>query len=301
MSGSKVPVVYNPVAGGGRLLAQRPAVDAAAAAAGVELEWWPTAAPGDGERLGRRAVAGGYPLTLAFGGDGTYNEVARALLGSDTAMGVVPGGTTSVLAYELGIPRPAPAALEALLGGSDRPMRVGRTDRGEVFLLMLSAGPDAVVLDALLPTLKRRGGKVGIALQAAVELVRARLPRLRVTNGDATVEGGWAIVGNSRCYGGPWAATPAADPFADAFDVVVQRRVGRWAAIAFFLGIPRGAHVRRRDVVRLASQRLVLEPRGGARVPYQVDGDPVGYLPVEVWIDPEPLLVRLPDGTAVAR
>lgn len=297
MSRRPVPVVYNPVAGGGRLLKQRAAVDAAAAQSGTELEWWPTTGPGDGERLGRRAVVGGHPLVFAFGGDGTYNEVARALLGTDTAMGVVPGGTTSVLAYELAIPRPASAAVTALLGGSDRPMRVGRTDRGDLFLLMLSAGPDALVLDHLLPTLKRRGGKVGIALQAAVELVRARLPRLRVANGDHEVDGGWAIVGNGRCYGGPWAATPDANPFCDTFEVVVQRRVGRGAAVPFFLGIPRGAHTRRPDVVRLSSQRLVLRGLDDARVPYQVDGDPVGYLPVEAWIDPAPLLVRLPTAT----
>ncbi len=297
MTSLPVPVICNPVAGGGRLLAQREAVDAAASASGAVLEWWATTAPGDGERLGRRALAAGCPLVLAFGGDGTYNEVARALLGSETAMGIVPGGTTSVLAYELAIPRPAPAAVSALLGGENRPMRVGRTDRGDLFLLMLSAGPDALVLDHLLPALKRRG-KTGVVLQAAVELVRARLPRLRVADGGATTEGGWAIVGNSRCYGGPWAATPAADPFAESLEVVVQRRHGRWAAIPFFLGIPRGAHVRRPDVVRRACRRLALEPVGEDRVAYQVDGDPAGYLPVEAWIDPASLLVRLPAASS---
>ena len=52
-------------------------------------------------------------------------------------MGVLPGGTTSVLAYELGVPRPSSRAVTALLKGEDRAMRVGRSDRGDLVLLML--------------------------------------------------------------------------------------------------------------------------------------------------------------------
>jgi len=238
-------------------------------------------------------------LVLAFGGDGTYNEVARGLAGTPTAIGVLPGGTTSVLAYDIGVPRPAARALEALLDGHDRTMRLGETSRGDLFLMMVSAGPDALVVRNVSDRFKWLGGRTAVAVQAVRELIRReRLPRLRITVDQRTIEGGWAIVGNTRCYAGPYHATPGADPFVDALEVVVQRGVGRRAAMAFALGIPFGRHLKRRDVVRLGSRRVLLEPATEAtEVPYQVDGDPVGTLPVEAWISEKTVSIRLPQGS----
>jgi len=295
----RIPIIVNPTAGGGRLLKRRPILDATACAGDVELEWMPTEQRGHGEQLARSAVAAGCPLVLAFGGDGTYNEVARGLVGSATALGVLPGGTTSVLAYELGVPRPAARALEALLAGHDRPMRVGRTSHGDVFLLMLSAGPDAVVVHNMPDGLKRLGGRNGVAAQAVREVLNRRpLPRLRATVETTTIEGGWVIAGNSRCYGGRYHATPGANPFDGELELVMQTSVGRRVAIPFALGIPLGWHVRRSDVVRLSGRRVTLEPiPPTAQVPYQVDGDAVGLLPIEAWIHDETLTVRLPEGS----
>jgi|AMFO01.1.fsa_nt_gi Sphingosine kinase and enzymes related to eukaryotic diacylglycerol kinase len=291
-----VPVIFNPVAGRGRLLHQRGPLEAAAERVGIRLDWWPTEAPGHAVELARRAAAARRDLVFAFGGDGTYNEVARGLLGSGTAMGLLPGGTTSVLAHELGIPRPAAEALGHLVGGEDRLMSVGRTDRGDIFLLMLSAGPDSVILSHLPEWLKRYGGKTGITFQAVFEFVRGGLPRVRVRSEDGwEVGGGWVIVGNSRCYGGPFYATPEADPFVPEFEIVVQQAVGRLAAVPFFFSIPSMRHLKRRDVVRRHVTRLVIEPAPGEEsVPYQIDGDPAGVLPVEVWPEPARLKVRLP-------
>jgi diacylglycerol kinase family enzyme len=112
------------------------------------------------------------------------------------------------------------------------------------------------------------------------------------------LEGGWAIVGNARCYGGPYHATPGADPFATGLELVLQQSVGRRAAVPFALGIPWQRHVRRRDVVRGRFDRIRLEPSvPGGRVPYQVDGDLVGQLPVEVRATEDELLVRLPTAS----
>ncbi len=292
-----IPVILNPTAGGGRLLRLRPELDSAALRLGVELEFWLTERRGHGEELARKAVREGRPLVLAWGGDGTYNEVARGLLGSHSSLGVLPGGTTSVLAYEFGIPRPAPRALEALLEGADRAMRVGASDGDDLVLLMLSCGPDSVVVsDAIDRRTGNYKGKTGIAVQAIRELVSGRpLPRLRVRSGEKSVDGGWVIVGNSRCFGGPYRATPDADPFAPAFEVVVHQGTGRAAAVGFALGIPLGRHVKRRDVIRFGCDQVTIEPiPGDCRIPYQVDGDPIGNLPVSLEVDPRNLNVRLP-------
>jgi diacylglycerol kinase family enzyme len=271
-------------------------MQAAARTAGAEIEFWMTRGPGHATELAARAAAEERPLVFAFGGDGTYNEVARGLLGSPTALGVLPGGTTSVLAYEFDIPRPAERAVVTLLAGEDRAMRVGRTNHDEIVLLMLSAGPDSHVLERLRPGFKRFGGRVGVALQAILETTTGvRLPQMRVTTENLAETAGWVIVGTSRCYAGKYHATPGADPFRDDLEVVVQKKNGRGVAVAFLLGIPSGRHIHRGDVVREITRRVRIESAvADARVPYQVDGDVVGTLPVEISIDPRPLAVRLP-------
>ena len=108
---TSLPVIVNPVARGGR--ARRPASASSGSAAehGVRLEWWATSGPGHASELAARAARDRHPVLAVWGGDGTYNEAARGLVGTETALLALPGGTTSVLAYELGIPRDPEAAL----------------------------------------------------------------------------------------------------------------------------------------------------------------------------------------------
>lgn len=290
-----IPVIFNPTAGGGRARRQRDDLERHVAGRNVSLDWWATTHPGHATDLAAQAVAEERPLVFAFGGDGTYNEVARGLLGSDTAMAVLPAGTTSVLAYELAIPRPVERALEALLDGVDRTIRVGSTDHGDIFILMLSAGPDSMVLERIGPLTKRLGGRVGVAVQAVRELARwQRLPRVAVTINGRRIEGGWAIIGNARCFAGPFHATPGGDLFASTLEAVVHRRSGRLAALPFLFDLARGRHQNRADVERLAGEAMVLEAVDGDRLSYQIDGDIAGSLPVRVHVHPQTVALRFP-------
>ncbi len=291
-----LPVIVNPLARGGRTPLPREELERAAHRWGLALAWQATEGPGHATELARRAARDGCATVAVWGGDGTYNEVARALVGSETSLLILPGGTTSVLAFELGIPRPPVAALEAQLGGTRRAMRVGLTDRGQSFLLMLSVGPDSLVLANLPPFLKVRAGKVGIAIQALVECVRARLPRFQVQAESVSAQASWCIVGNGRCYGGPYHATPGADPFAPGFELVFLQRPGRRAVIPFFFAIPSGRHLRLPGVSRASAQAVRLLGEEG--IPYQLDGDPAGTLPVAVRTAPQQLWVLVPTSRA---
>ena len=287
-----LPVVINPVARGGRRTAPRELLERSAAARGFTLEWWETERPGHAVELAARAARDRHPMLAAWGGDGTYNEVARGLVDSETALIALPGGTTSVLAYELGVSRDPVQALVGQLAGERRAMAVGRTDRGERFLLMLSVGPDSVILENLPPWLKLHAGKIGITVQACVEFAHARLPRFEVAIDGARRDVSWCIVGNARCYGGPWAGTPGADPFSPGFETVVLNRHGRRVVIPFFFAIPSGRHLRMRGVERFTSQEVALS--GPEEFPYQLDGDPAGHLPVTARSSAERLWVIVP-------
>lgn len=289
----RLPVVINPVARGGRTPLPRERLEAVAREHGACIEWLETGGPGHATELAARSARDGCEMLAAWGGDGTYNEVARGLVGSDTSLVVLPGGTSSVLAWELGIPRDPEAALKSQLAGKRRAMRVGLTDGGKLFLLMLSVGPDSIILANLPPLLKLRAGKVGVTVQAFVELARADLPTFDVRVDGRSTRASWCIVGNGRCYGGPYRATPGADPFSPGFEVVVLQRPGRRAVVPFFFRIPSGRHLRMRGVTRTPAREVVLEGDGG--VPYQLDGDPAGVLPVAVRTATEALWVRVPD------
>jgi len=287
-----LPIIVNPIARGGRTALPREDLERIGASAGFKVEWWETTGPGHAVELATKGARDGAPMVAAWGGDGTYNEVARGLVGGDAALVVLPGGTSSVLAWELGIPRRAEDALRAQLAGSRRKMNVGRTDRGQLFLLMLSVGPDSVILNNIPQPLKVHGGKVGITIQAFVEFARAQLPDFVVQADGHQVRASWCIVGNGKYYGGPYRATPGADPFEQGFEVVTLERHGRTAVVPFFFAIPTEHHLRMRGVRRFPAREVVLD--GDDSIPFQLDGDPAGVLPVTARAVDEHLWVTVP-------
>src|SRR5918998_6218377 len=111
--------------------------------------------------LCREAGAAGYDVVVAFGGDGTVNEAANGLVGTDTPLTCLPGGSTNVWCRTLGIPRDVVDATEHLLRMADdfRPRRVdlGRVE-GRFFAFSSGIGLDASVVKRVdaHPTLKAR-------------------------------------------------------------------------------------------------------------------------------------------------
>lgn len=98
--------------------------------------------------LARAAVRGNFDAVLVFGGDGTINEASQSLVGTDVALGLLPGGTTNVTARLLGVPRdPIDAAAFTaanLRSGTHRRVSVGRLNE-RYFLVSAGMGLDAEV------------------------------------------------------------------------------------------------------------------------------------------------------------
>ena len=117
----RVLLITNPAAARTRASAVD-AVMRTFAAAGWAAEVVATGGQGDARRLAAEGVAQGMDIVAVFGGDGTTMQAAAALVGTDVALGVIPGGTGNLLAGNLRIPS-APAARSP----SSRP--VGRSAR----------------------------------------------------------------------------------------------------------------------------------------------------------------------------
>lgn len=113
--------------------------------------------------LAREAAADGVDAVVTFSGDGTVNEAANALAGSEVALGILPGGATNVLSRHLGYPRTLPAATAELarraLAGRRREIRLASAN-GRRFTVAAGAGIDAATLERVErhPELKRRFG-----------------------------------------------------------------------------------------------------------------------------------------------
>ena len=100
--------------------------------------------------LAHRGVARGADAVVVLGGDGTLNEAANGLVGTDTALGVLPGGSTNVFARTLGLPDEPIDAAEAVLaaledGGTER-VGLGAVNN-RYFLFHVGIGFDAAVVE----------------------------------------------------------------------------------------------------------------------------------------------------------
>jgi len=169
-----------------------------------EVETVSTEAQNHATEIGREVRDHGYDVVVAFGGDGTLNEVANGLAGTDVPVSVLPGGSTNVVCRTLGIPNDVVDATEHLLALADE-WEPRRIDLGMVddryFVFSCGVGLDATVVrrvDAH-PKLKSRAGPYyysWAAISAFYHSLRNPV-RVRVEIGGETVEGVTALAQNS--------------------------------------------------------------------------------------------------------
>lgn len=183
-----VVAILNPVSGAG--------ADAAAlerrtallrkqfAAAGIAGDIRVTTRPRHARELAAEAVSSGAGLVIAWGGDGTTNEIASALAETSTALGVIPSGSGNGLAAALGVPRSAEAAIKVALGTSARPVDAGEIE-GRLFFNVAGVGADAAIAERFNAQPPRQRGMRWYLRIALHEAFRYRGTRYRVTlDGD---------------------------------------------------------------------------------------------------------------------
>jgi diacylglycerol kinase family enzyme len=173
-----------------------------------EVETVATEAQNHATEIGREVRDHGYDVVVAFGGDGTLNEVANGLAGTDVPVSVLPGGSTNVVCRTLGIPNDVVDATEHLLALLDEwaPRRI---DLGNVddrhFVFSCGVGIDATVVrrvDAH-PRLKSRAGPYYYSWAAISAFYRQYMVspvRLQVEVDSETSEGVTALAQNSEPF-----------------------------------------------------------------------------------------------------
>jgi YegS/Rv2252/BmrU family lipid kinase len=289
--------ILNPRAGLAAARA-RAALERSAHWRGMEVRL--TTGPGDARRFASEAAAAGAEIVLAIGGDGTANEIAWGLLGTSTALGLVPMGSGNGLARTLGIPLSPDRALSVLADAVPRAMDVGMIN-GRPFLNVAGAGFDAQVgLD--FHEHGRRGGRRGVFTYVWLSVLRTMRYSAEawvLDAGTQKFEGRAYIVAfvNGRQYGGGAVLVPGARLDDGLLDIVVIEDAPAlelaWNAQRLFFG----TLAQYRRYRHVASPGAVLTATNPA--PHHRDGEPESPTArLEASILPRALRILVPRKTA---
>lgn len=262
----KTRLIVNPRSGGARRVLD-PVRDFAVRE-GAELRL--TERPGHAGDLAREAVEAGCGLVVAVGGDGTVNEVAAALTGTHTVLGIVPAGSGNGLGRTLGLHLPPAAALAVLEHGRPRRIDTGLAD-GRPFFNVAGLGLEAELADRFNRAARR--GLAGYLRVAAASLDLLRPARFTVTVGAERREltAATIAVANGPQYGNNAWIAPRALLDDGRLDLTAVPRLTLLNAPSLITALFRGTLAARRDVFMAAGERIIVER--AAPGPLHTDGE----------------------------
>jgi diacylglycerol kinase (ATP) len=294
----RVGIVINPIAGRrgsrpGETARRRAFVQSRAAAAGLDATIALTERGGHARQLAQAFVDEGCETVIAMGGDGTVNEVAQALVGTTTALGILPCGSGDGLAQGLGLLTNPERAMRIALSSESTAIDVGYAgDR--IFLNIAGIGFDAAV-GRLFANRSTRGA-LGYVTTVIGLVWTYVAPQYEVSwNTGETEEkrqGRKFLVGfaNTSTYGNGAVLAPDADPRDGVLDLVLVDAGGPlqqvWRSRRLFW--------RRRAAARgMERSRAIRATVRGPAIVCHVDGEVFetsGSL--EISVRPRALLVR---------
>lgn len=292
----RLAFIINPVAGSSaRRSGPADLVDAIrrrCAAAGADHEVAFTERRGHGRELAAALAGRGFSPVVAWGGDGTINEVASALMRRDAVLGIVPAGSGNGLARELGISLRPEEAIDTALRGRDRVIDVGEL-AGRPFVNLAGVGLPASVADLFAGLAGR--GLAGYALATARRLVSYRSQRYTLAIEGRAVERRALLieVANGRQYGNGAVIAPRARLDDGLLDLVSVDPIGRARAVRGLWRLFNGTvdrhpyvHCSRVGEVTISADRPLR---------FHVDGEAVqGGRTLSAAVHPKALRVRVP-------
>jgi len=230
-----------------------------------------TKGPGHGTELAKEAVTSGVDVVVAIGGDGTVNEIGQALVGSDTALGIIPTGSGNGLARHLKIPFRFDKAIGVINRCKTRKIDTA-TINDQVFLSIAGVGYDAFVAKKFADAPKR--GFFTYFRIVSNEYSQYR-PKKYILEVDGKIIKRRALTitfANSNQFGNNTSFDPDAKLDDGLIDVCVVRRIPLWLVplyvpMLFFKTFHKTHYI---EIIR-AKQAVVTRKKGKT---IHLDGDP---------------------------
>ncbi len=292
----QVLIVYNPAAGQSpNLTSMLDRVAKLWRDRGWRVEIAATTAPGDATRRAQQAAEAGYNAVVAAGGDGTVNEVMNGLVGTSTALGVLPLGTVNIWAREMGLSMDMLKAAASLAESKLTKIDVGMAGN-RYFLLMAGIGFDAAVTAMVNTEEKKRLGALAYIKQA-VQIAwnfRGTRPKLKIDGKRVRGKILMVTIGNSQLYGGVVKFTAHATIDDGLLDICVIKGEGMLSAPRRLISIFARHYNRDPKVQYYRGSTIEIRGQRGKSLPIQVDGDYLAQTPMTFRVVPNSLTILMP-------
>lgn len=303
-------LIYNPASGRKR---HRRFIEVELAAralkdAGIRTELAPTQGPNAATDIARLAVEQRRGMVIACGGDGTVNEVVNGLAGSDVPMALLPAGTANILAKELRIPWDIPQAARLIPGAKVRRVALGQVlppngngsaspaipKGGRYFLCVGGAGPDGAIVNGVSGDLKKTTGQLAYWAEGFRQLFTYGFPEMRIRSDGQDLRATTVVVGRTVNYGGPFKITTGANLYDDSFEIVTNSMKSRLAYASCLPALLFGKLRKMQGIGAFKAKEVICEVAGNEPAFAQVDGEPVGPLPLVFRVVPNALSLVTP-------
>jgi len=270
------------------------------ARAHIGTELVATGTPEEARAQAGDAVSRGYDLVVAAGGDGTVGTIAGELLGTTTALAILPLGTVMNIARSLGIPRDLEAAADLIATGTVRPIDVGEA-AGKAFFEAASVGMNAAMFRE---AQRFESGDWSSIVRTVWVAVRFRPARMTIHLDDRRIatRALMVTVSNGPYTGAGMTVAPDARLDDGKFDVRVFRRFSKPRLLRHLVSIAFGRHRYAPEVETYRSTFARID--SASPLPARADSRDLGTTPVEFRVRPQALRVVVParagHGVAVA-
>jgi diacylglycerol kinase (ATP) len=273
--------------------------------------------------LAQRSVAEGYDLIIVGGGDGTVSEVAKGLVHTSVPLGIVPIGTYNNIARSLNLPMTVAEACQVLGRGQVKAIDVGQANDHDYFFEAAGVGLDT----ALFPLGEAiKGGRWGrmwqafrlgmdyrpqpLKLQFDRPIAEARIqpviPRrllLRqiARRNEFKLKAMLVVIANAPYYGAGFTVAPAAVVDDGLLTITIYRKFSKWELLRHFWSISRGQYHYNPKIETY--QVAWVHLTSPTPLPFHIDGQPIGTVPVTFKVLKQALQVMVPaeeNGDGVA-
>ena len=232
-----------------------------------------------------------YTILIAAGGDGTINEVINGIYGSDKKLGIIPLGTVSVLAREMGLKLTPEDVARTLMQEKTKYIYPALIN-GKCFSLMASIGIDASSVKNVNLKLKRKISKLAYVISFIIELFKSSFQSHNVTINADEYKSFCTIIAKGKLYAGEYICASEATIYDQYLHIVMLKKKGLVGLIKFFWAISRN-NIKNLSYLEIVKTKT-LSISSNHSEDVQIDGDYFRPLPITIKSSEKPISLIVP-------